>query len=121
MTLSFVSRFGVSSKNPMTTWTMFVMACLSWPCFLDSSRTCSLSKLQSLASLQRVTIETKHRDVVARSDACNLISQTQEGSGAALITYLSGLFLEGEDSVNTPLDIFLQNNQFGIAIDIACY
>ena len=45
------------------------MACLSWPCFLESSKTCSLSKLQSPESLLIVTIATRSRDVDAKSDA----------------------------------------------------
>ena len=45
------------------------MACLSWPCFLESSRICSLSKLQSPESLLIVTIAMRIRDVDARSDA----------------------------------------------------
>lgn len=70
MTESLVSMFGVSSRNFMTVWTMRVTACLSWPCFLESTSTWSLSKLHFPASLQMVHIAMRMRDVEARSDAC---------------------------------------------------
>ncbi len=53
----------------MTTCTILVMACLSCPCFLLSSCTCSFSKFQSPASFPIVTIETSNRDVEGRSEA----------------------------------------------------
>lgn len=68
MTESFVSRFGVSSKNPITTCTIFVVACFSWPCFLESSSTCSFNRLQSPAFLAIVQIPTRIREVEARSE-----------------------------------------------------
>ena len=70
MTPSLVSVLGASSKKPMTTCTILVMACLSCPCFLLSSRTCSFSKLQSPESFEMVTMATSRREVEARSDAC---------------------------------------------------
>jgi hypothetical protein len=69
MTDSLVSRFGVSSKKPMTVWTILVVACLSCPCFFDSSRTCSFIKFQSFARLAIVTMATMIREVDARSEA----------------------------------------------------
>ena len=69
MTESLVSTSGVSSKNDITTWTIFVMACLSCPCFLDSRRTCSFKRPQSFESLHIVTMATSKRDVDARSEA----------------------------------------------------
>ena len=69
MTESFFSVLGASSMNPITTCTIFVVACLSCPCFLDNSRTCSLSRPQSPESLHIVTRPTSSRDVEARSDA----------------------------------------------------
>jgi hypothetical protein len=66
--LNFVSRSGVSSKKLMATCTIFVIACLSCPCFFESCRICSSSRFQSLASLQIVMIATSDRDVEARSD-----------------------------------------------------
>jgi hypothetical protein len=51
---------------------------LSWPCFFDSCRTCSLSKFQSPASLQIVTIPTRTRDVDWRSDAyCDMSARRE--------------------------------------------
>ena len=70
MTLSLVSVLGVSSRNPMTTCTILVMACLSCPCFFDNSSTCSFNEFQSPASLHIVTIATSDRDVEARSEDC---------------------------------------------------
>lgn len=69
ITDNFTSKFGVSSRKPMTTCTIFVVACLSWPCFFDNSRTWSFNRLQSPASLQIVTIVTRILEVVARSEA----------------------------------------------------
>jgi hypothetical protein len=66
--LNLVSISGVSSKKLITTCTIFVIACLSCPCFFESTRTCSSSRFQSPASLQIVTIATSARDVEARSD-----------------------------------------------------
>ncbi len=69
MTDNLVSRFGVSSKNPMTVCTILVVACFNCPCFFDSSKTCSFIKSQSLAFLAIVTIAMITRDVDARSEA----------------------------------------------------
>lgn len=66
---SLVSRLGVSSRNPMTVCTIRVIACLSWPCFLDSTKVWSLSKLQLPAFLQIVMMAINIRDVEARSEA----------------------------------------------------
>jgi hypothetical protein len=66
--LNFVSRSGVSSRKLIATCTIFVIACLSCPCFFESCRTCSSSRFQSPASLQIVMIATSDRDVEARSD-----------------------------------------------------
>jgi len=72
MTDNFVSKFGVSSRKPITTCTIFVVACLSWPCFLESNRTCSFKRLQSPDSFAIVTIAMMMREVDARSEACNM-------------------------------------------------
>ena len=69
MTDILVSKLGASSKNPITTCTIFVVACLSCPCFFDNSKTCSFNKLQSPDSFDIVTIATRILDVDARSDA----------------------------------------------------
>jgi hypothetical protein len=69
MTDNFVSRFGVSSKKPITVCTILVVACLSCPCFLERSRTCSFIKFQSFARLAIVTMAMMIRDVDARSEA----------------------------------------------------
>jgi hypothetical protein len=69
MTESFVSRFGVSSKKPITVCTIFVVACFSCPCFLESSKTCSFIKFQSFAFLAIVTMAMMIREVEARSEA----------------------------------------------------
>ena len=66
--LNLVSRSGVSFKKLITTCTIFVIACLSCPCFFESTRTCSSSRFQSPASLQIVITATSARDVEARSD-----------------------------------------------------
>lgn len=68
--LSFVSRSGASSRKLIATCTIFVMACLSCPCFFESCRICSSSRFQSPASLQIVMIATSDRDVEARSEDC---------------------------------------------------
>ena len=70
ITLSFVSILGASSRNPMTTCTIFVIACLSWPCFLLSSSTCSFKSDQSPEFLHIVTKPTMRREVEGRSEAC---------------------------------------------------
>lgn len=72
ITLSFTSKFGVSSRKPITTWTIFEMACLSCPCFLLSSCTCSFSRLQSPDSFDIVTMATIRRDVEGRSEDCRV-------------------------------------------------
>jgi hypothetical protein len=73
MTDSLTSILGVSSRNPITTCTIFVVACLSCPCFLDRRRTWSLRRLQSPAFLIIVTMETRSLDVDARSEAYNSV------------------------------------------------
>ena len=72
ITLSFTSVLGTSGRNPITICTIFVMACLSCPCFLLKRSTCSFNKLQSLASLDIVTTATMSLDVEARSDDCRV-------------------------------------------------
>ena len=72
MTLNLVSKLGVSSRKPMTTWTILVMACLSCPCFLLNSCTCSFSNDQSLEFFDIVTMATRRRDVDGRSDDCRV-------------------------------------------------
>ena len=71
ITESLVSRSGVSSSKPMTTCTIFVMACRSCPCFLESCRTCSFRSRQSLADRHMATMARSSRVVDARSDACS--------------------------------------------------
>jgi hypothetical protein len=83
---SFLSKVGASSRKPMTAWTILVMACLSWPCFLERSRTWSLSKLQSPLSLHIVTTPMRIRFVDGRSDACRVcFSSRRSFSRAAVI------------------------------------
>lgn len=107
MTDSLTSKFGVSSRNPITVWTIFVTACLSWPCFLDSRSTWSFSRFQSPEFLLSVTMVIRMRDVVARSEACRMgknrdvAKQTREGP------YLSCLLLQYKELVNGTLDIGL--------------
>ena len=69
ITESLFSASGASSINVMTTCTIFVVACLSWPCFFESSKTCSLSRPQSPEFLHIVTIATSILEVEARSEA----------------------------------------------------
>jgi len=71
MTESFTSMLGVSSRKLITVCTILVMACLSWPCFLERTSTWSFIKLQSPAVLHIVTMEINMRDVEARSEACD--------------------------------------------------
>ena len=71
---SFLSIVGASSIKDMATCTILVVACLSWPCFLDNNKICSFSKGQSLESLDMVMIATRSLDVEARSDAYNIDS-----------------------------------------------
>lgn len=56
----------------MTTCTIFVMACLSWPCFFERRRTWSFRRLQSPLSLLIVTMATRTLEVVERSEAYTL-------------------------------------------------
>ena len=55
--------------NDMATWTIFVVACLSCPCFFDSNSICSSNSPQSFESLDIVMIAISNLDVDARSDA----------------------------------------------------
>ena len=55
--------------NDMATWTILVVACLSWPCFFESRRTCSLSNGQSPLSLEIVMMAISSLEVDARSEA----------------------------------------------------
>lgn len=83
---NLVSSFGAESRNPITTCTIFVIACLSWPCFLESNRTCSFSRLQSPESLLSVTIATRIRDVDARSEAWGWLTDGRNTvKGGALV------------------------------------
>jgi hypothetical protein len=68
MVESLISTLAVSSRNPITTCTIFVIACLSWPCFFESNSTCSFNKLQSFACLHIVTMATRDLDVEAKSE-----------------------------------------------------
>lgn len=84
--LNFVSKLGAASRKPITTCTIVVMACLSCPCFLLSSSTCSFSSAQSPESLQIVTIATITRDVEGRSDAWRVcFSRDRSFSTAACV------------------------------------
>ena len=66
--------------NNIATCTILVVACLSWPCFFDSSKICSFSKPQSPESLEIVMIATSSLEVDARSEAyvikCQQLRQT---------------------------------------------
>ena len=66
---SFFSASGASLIKDMATCTILVVACLSWPCFFESNKTCSLSKLQSPEFFDIVMMATNSREVEARSDA----------------------------------------------------
>ena len=69
ITDSFFSEFGAACMKVMTTCTILVVACLSWPCFFDKSRTCSFNRSQSPESLHIVTMATRSLEVDARSEA----------------------------------------------------
>ena len=60
---------GASSMNDMAACTIFVVACLSWPCFFDSSSICSFNKPQSPVFLDMVMMAISNREVDARSEA----------------------------------------------------
>lgn len=98
----------------MAVWTILVMACLSWPCFLDRTRTWSFSNVQFPAFLQMVHIAIRVRDVDARSEACgcmnvnvNIFSRMSSGLGARDKSYLSGLLLEDSELLDSGLDVGL--------------
>lgn len=90
MTDSLVSMLGASSKKPMTTCTILVMACLSWPCFFDSSCACSFRSDQSPDSLHIVTMEMSSRDVDGRSDDCLVCFSSARSFSTAACTSLCG-------------------------------
>jgi hypothetical protein len=90
----------------MTVWTILVVACLSWPCFLESSRTCSFIKLHSFARLAIVTMAMMMRDVDARSEALNGLVRGSECASLELM-YLAGLLLECEQVVDAGLRVAL--------------
>lgn len=58
----------------MTVCTIFVIACLSCPCFLESRSTCSFIKFQSFAFFAIVTMAVMIREVEARSEAWFTVS-----------------------------------------------
>ena len=105
MTDSFLSKVGVSLRKLMTTCTIFVTAWRSWPCFLDSSSTCSLSRPQSPASLASVTMATRTREVDARSDAYSVSPR----AATVPSRYLASLLLEQEQHLNGRLHIALKH------------
>jgi len=88
----------------MTTCTILVIACLSCPCFFESSRTCSFNRLQSPESLLIVTIATRIRDVDARSEAWEWLADGKEALEAA---HLSGLLLQCCELLDRTSDISL--------------
>lgn len=96
MTDSLVSRFGVSSRNFITVCTILVMACLSWPCFFERSRTWSLSRVQSPESLLIVTIVMSNRDAVGKSldYVITVIRIRHLCVSEMALPYLSGLLLQ---------------------------
>ena len=69
MRANFFSALGASLMKDMATWTILVVACLSWPCFLDSNKICSFKRPQSPDSFEIVMMPTSKRDVEARSEA----------------------------------------------------
>ena len=69
MRVSFFSESGASSMNDIATCTIFVVACLSWPCFFDNSNICSFNKDQSPEFFEMVMMATSNLEVDARSDA----------------------------------------------------
>jgi hypothetical protein len=69
ITESFTSAFGASSMKVIATCTIFVMACLSCPCFFERRSNCSLSRPQSPDCLHIVIMLTSSFDVDARSEA----------------------------------------------------
>jgi len=72
ITVNLTSMLGASSRKPMTTWTILVTACLSCPCFLLNSSTCSFNNDQSPEFLHIVTMVTMRREVEGRSEACRV-------------------------------------------------
>lgn len=102
-----VSMLGVPSKKPMTTWTILVIACLSWPCFLESRSTCSFNCPHSPFSLHNVTMVTMRRDVEARSEAWQLLAGRRVWRRGLGETYLTGLLLEREELLNSGLKVAL--------------
>jgi hypothetical protein len=116
MTESFTSRFGVSSKNFITSCTIRVVACLSWACFLERTSTWSLRRLQSPEFLLMVTMAIRRRDVVARSEAYRIApswlvlrwigERSDDGT-----PYLSGLLLQHQQLVDGTLDIGLNRTE----------
>jgi hypothetical protein len=106
MTDSFVSRFGVSSKKPMTVWTILVVACFNCPCFFESSRTCSFIRFQSLARLAIVTMEIMIREVDARSEALGRLANGGASRHLGLV-YLASLLLQSKQLVDTGLWVAL--------------
>ena len=69
--------------NNIATCTILVVACLSWPCFFDSSKICSFSKPQSPESLEIVMIATSSLEVDARSEAYgNKVSASKADDGS---------------------------------------
>ena len=82
-----------------------MIACLSWPCFLESSKTCSLSKLQSPESLLIVTTAMRIRDVDARSDAFGFVSSVKMVE--LCHAHLSCLLLQRCELLDSCLNVFL--------------
>jgi hypothetical protein len=107
MTESFDSRLGVSSRNPITVCTILVVACFSWPCFFDSSSTCSLSKLQSPAFFAIVHIAMRIREVEARSEAF-VLSVKPACANPRRWPYLAGLLLQQKELLDRRLRVALQ-------------
>ncbi len=77
--------------NDIATCTILVVACLSWPCFLDSNRICSLSRPQSPESLDIVIMATRSLEVDARSEACVKVSAVDRkgNMGVLLVVFAS--------------------------------
>lgn len=83
------------------------MACLSCPCFLDSKRTWSFNKPQSPESLLSVTMVRRILEVVARSEACRIVSHCSTVYTSSQRAYLSCLLLQHQELVDGCLHVRL--------------
>ena len=91
--------------NDMATCTILVVACLSWPCFLESNNTCSSNRPQSPESFDIVIMATSNLDVEARSDACFRIRSARNVENSLDGFHLSSVLLKRRQFFKRCLDI----------------